>query len=91
MPSVPKFPEIPTPVATPDSLLRSMTAVISTLQMLTGTGPVSQSGAQTNRNMTHTFVQDTQPTAINPGDLWVCKSPKTSLSCWDGATWVLLS
>lgn len=86
----PKFPSIPTPEATLDSLQRSMTAVTSTLAMLTGQDPKSQSGAQASRNMAHTFVQDTQPTAINPGDFWLCQNPKISLSCWTGDRWTHL-
>jgi hypothetical protein len=90
MATAPKFTQIPMPTADPQSMLRSLQAVISTLQMMTSQGPKSQSGAQTNRNMAHTFIQDNQPTAINPGDFWFCQNPKASLSCWDGTTWTLL-
>jgi hypothetical protein len=87
MPTAPKFPQIPIPDGSPESMLQAMVSVIQTLQTLTTSGPKSQSGAQTDRNMAHTFVQDTQPTAINPGDFWLCQKPKVSLSCWTGDRW----
>lgn len=87
MPSAPKFPQIPMPDATNESMQRALSAVISTLSMLTGTDPKSQSGTQANANSVHTFVQDTMPTALNPGDFWLTQSPKVTLSCWTGDRW----
>lgn len=84
----PDWPEIPTPEASIQSLLRSLTAVISTLQMITGQDAKSRSGTKANRNMCHVFLDNDEPTAINDGDLWLRQGSTITLSVWDGTRWV---
>lgn len=81
----PKFPQIPKPEASVDSLLRAMQPVISTLQMITGTEAKSRSGDKADRHMAHVFVQNTPPTALNVGDIWINDGKG---SYWDGTAWV---
>ena len=90
MPQVPRFPNIPSTDGTSESFQKAIIAITQTLAMLTGTDPKSQTGAKADRNMVHTFVQDTPPEALNLGDFWLCKNSKITLSCWDGSRWVHL-
>lgn len=87
----PSFPQIPIPDASVDGLLRSMRAVISTLQLITGTEQKSRDGTKAGRNMAHVFLDNDEPTALNDGDLWLRQGSTITLNVWNGTRWVKAS
>lgn len=87
----PVFPSIPQPDAEVKSLQKSVEALKRVVEMLTNTDSRSVDGSSSNRFAAHTFVQRTQPTAINTGDFWLCTAGTASFNIWDGTNWVLIT
>jgi len=81
---IPNFPSITLSDSSNESLQKAMVQVITTLQMLTSPGAKTRDGQQPDRNMQHTFFQNTEPTAYNKGDYWM--APK-NFNVWTGERW----
>lgn len=76
------YPSIPDPQPTLESLSESVRMLKLAVEVLTG----QRSGGAAS----HHFVQETAPTAIAKGDLWII--PSTSLvRYWNGSLWVKLT
>lgn len=85
------FPTIPVPTDEPKSLRASIEALKRIVEMLIGADPKALDGSQHSRYAPHVFVQDTVPTALHPGDLWLSTLPSNyTFNIWTGAEWRLL-
>lgn len=76
------YPSIPDPTPTVESLAESVRTLKMAVELLTG--------QRAGGSAAHTFAQETTPTALQVGDLWVIPSTGVA-SYWDGANWLALN
>lgn len=77
------YDTIPTPVETLPSLVATCTALKQVVEKLTGTRGPSQPP--------RLYLQDTQPLDAVRGDLWITEMPASTISYWNGSSWILLA
>lgn len=76
------YPSIPDPTATVESLAESVRTLKMAVELLTG----QRSGG----SAAHTFTQETTPTALQTGDMWIVPSTGT-VNYWNGSSWMVLN
>jgi len=82
--SNPSYPSIPEPMASIDGILETVRVMKLTIEMLTGQLKGVSSGAP------RIFVQSSQPTTNDIGDLWI-NSANRKMSYWSGSAWLVIT
>lgn len=75
----PRMPAIPFPEPTMPSVLATLVSLKGAVEMLLGT--------RMNTPSNRVYIQDTEPTGMAGGDLWITVQPKSTISFWTGAAW----
>lgn len=76
------YPAIPDPTPTVESLAETVRVMKVAVDLLTG--------QRTGGTAAHTFTQETTPTALTTGDLWIVPSTG-AVSYWDGSGWLVVN
>lgn len=80
---------MPEPVADLAQLTEVVRALKRNVELMAGVvqGTRPQTKSLTNQN----YIQSTEPTALNTGDLWVNTGDNNKLYVWSGTTWMIVT